>query len=60
MLLSKVKPNDSVSLVTFDNQAHTIFKQTYKSELDSGVFSLLSEISAGGGTTIINGFKRSK
>jgi len=60
MLISKLKPKDSVSLVTFDDQAQTIFKQIYKSDLNSDIFSLLSKISAGGSTTIINGFQRSK
>jgi Mg-chelatase subunit ChlD len=60
MLISKLKPNDSVSLVIFNDEATTVFDQTLKSDLGMATFDYLNNIHAGGGTTIINGFKKSK
>eukprot|EP00178_Gracilaria_changii_P008712 TRINITY_DN26179_c0_g1_i2.p1 TRINITY_DN26179_c0_g1~~TRINITY_DN26179_c0_g1_i2.p1 ORF type:complete len:100 (-),score=7.70 TRINITY_DN26179_c0_g1_i2:824-1123(-) len=59
MLISKLKPNDSIAMVTFNNQANTIFECTFKKDIDSDIFARMDQISAGGGTNIINGFHRS-
>lgn len=60
MLISKLKPNDSVGFVTFNNRAKCIFEQQYKKDLPSNVFELLKEVKACGGTNIFSGFKLSR
>ena len=60
MFISKLRPNDSVGIITFNNTAQEIIKPTFKSKLTNEVFAMLEEIKAGGGTTIRNGFNLSK
>ena len=59
MLISKLKPNDSMGMVVFNNNATTVFECTSKRNISSEIFERLDSIRAGGGTTIINGFKHS-
>ena len=59
MLISKPKPNDSVSLSTFDNQVQVIFEQMFKKEISYDIYERLDCIDATGRTAIIKGFKAS-
>ena len=59
MLISKLKPNDSIGMVVFDDYATTIFDCTLKKNISSEVYERLDKIHTQGGTTIINGFKHS-
>lgn len=59
MLISKLKPNDSLGMVTFNTFASVIFESTFKKTLTSEIFERLDKISANGGTNIMNGFKKS-
>ena len=59
MLIGKLKPNDSIGMVVFDNRADTVFESTLKKNLTSEIFERLNKISTRGGTTIINGFTHS-
>ena len=56
MLIGKLKPNDSIGMVVFDDRADTIFVSTLKKNLTSEIFERLNKITTRGGTTIINGF----
>jgi hypothetical protein len=60
MLISKLKPYDSMGVVVFNNQSKVIFENTYKKFITPEIFEKLDEIRAGGGTTIINGFNHSR
>jgi hypothetical protein len=59
MLISKLKPNDSIGMVVFNNEAHVVFECTYKKDLSSDIYQKMDTISAGGGTVIIKGFQKS-
>ena len=59
MLISKIKPNDSIGMVTFNNSGHVVFQCTYKKNIDSELFDKMDKITCGGGTTIIDGFNKS-
>ena len=59
MLISKLKPNDSIGMVVFDDQAKTIFEPILKKNLSSDIYERLDKIYTCGGTTIINGFTHS-
>jgi len=60
MFISRLRPNDSVGLITFNNIAHVIFTPIFKRDFDDKTFDLLDKIAAGGGTTIKSGFSKSK
>jgi hypothetical protein len=60
MFISKLRPNDSVGLVTFNDQGHVIFKPVFKSDFDNKNYDLLDQIVTNGGTTIKSGFTLSK
>lgn len=60
MLIAKLKPNDSMGLVVFNNSASTVFECTYKKNITAEIFERLDRIRSGGGTTIIHGFEKSK
>jgi len=60
MFISKLRPNDSVGLVTFNSQGQVIFKPVYKSHFDNKNYDLLDKIAVCGGTTIKSGFTLSK
>ena len=58
MFYSKLRPNDSLGLIIFDNQAEVILKQTLKSKIDQEIFfATLNELKPRGGTTISKGFE---
>ena len=57
MFVSKLRDNDSVGIVVFNNTAQTILKGMKKSELDmQAVFALVDNIKQSGGTTLNSGF----
>ena len=60
MFISKLSPEDSVGMTTFDSQAHLIFNPTLKKDIDEGIYSRLDQIRACGGNTLIDGFNMSK
>jgi hypothetical protein len=60
MFISKLQPEDSVGMTTFDNLAHLIFKPTLKKDIDEGIYARLDKITANGGNTLIDGFELSK
>lgn len=41
MFISKLRSNDSVGMVIFENNAKVIFKSTRKDELPTNVFDIL-------------------
>jgi Mg-chelatase subunit ChlD len=60
MLISKLKPNDSIGMVVFSDDAETIFECTMKKDIQiEEMFQKIDQISTRGGTTIIEGFKMS-
>ena len=60
MFIGKLRPDDSVGLVMFDNRADVVFPPTRKSEISERVYQQLETIKTRGGTTIREGFKLSK
>jgi hypothetical protein len=56
MFISKLRPNDSVGLVTFNNIGHVIFEPVFKSHFDTKYYDLIDQITTNGGTTIKSGF----
>lgn len=56
MLISKLKPNDSLGMVLFNNRARVLFESTAKKNIGADIFEKLDNFQAGGGTTIIHGF----
>ncbi len=56
MLISKLRPNDSIGIVTFTHEGQVLLNPVFKSQLDNSIFGVLDGISAGGGTTIRSGF----
>lgn len=59
MFISKLRPDDSVGIITFDTQAYTILPLTLKKDLSNNIYSDIDAIQCGGGTTIRCGFERS-
>ena len=59
ILISKLKPNDSIGMVQFNSHATTVFECTAKKNLSSEIYERLDKISQCGGTTIIEGFRHS-
>jgi uncharacterized protein with von Willebrand factor type A (vWA) domain len=57
MFISKLRPTDSVGVITFNTQAQIILEPTYKSSLPENFFDRLDKIKANGGTTIKSGFE---
>lgn len=60
MLISKLRPNDSIGLITFNDQAQVIFEPILKSEISPNIYTDLEKIRTNGGTTIKSGFIKSK
>ena len=60
MLISKLRPNDSIGLITFNDQAQVIFEPILKSEISPSIYTDLDKIRTNGGTTIKSGFTKSK
>ena len=56
MLISKLKPNDSLGMVVFNGNAQTVFECTQRKNITAQIYEKLDEIYSGGGTTIIKGF----
>lgn len=52
MFISKLRPNDSIGMVIFNNKAEVVFEQIYKKDLDEKFFVKLDAIKSCGGTTI--------
>jgi Ca-activated chloride channel homolog len=57
MFISKLRPTDSVGVITFNSHAQIILEPTYKSNLPADFFDQLDKIKANGGTTIRSGFE---
>lgn len=56
MFVSKLKPEDSFGLVTFNSKGATMIKQIRKNDIDiEVVFGIVDSIKANGGTTLIEG-----
>lgn len=60
MFISKLHPEDSVGMTTFDSQAHLIFEPILKKDLPQSVYETLDAIKACGGNYLIDGFNLSK
>lgn len=60
MFISKLRPDDSVGMVTFNDSTNVIFTPTLKKEIGSDIFERLDQIQASGGTALTNGFNLSK
>ena len=57
MFFSKLRPDDSFGLTTFNNQGHNIIPVTRKSNLEMEyVVSTVRAINTNGGTTLMSGF----
>ncbi len=56
MFISKLRPNDSIGIITFNNEGHLLMKPTFKSQMNQEIFTILDNLTAQGGTTIRNGF----
>ena len=57
MFFSKLRPNDSFGLVTFNNSGHVLIPVTKKSHLEMDhVVTTVRAISTNGGTTLMSGF----
>ena len=57
MFFSKLRPNDSFGLITFNNQGHLVIPVSKRSDLDmEHVISTVRSISTCGGTTLMTGF----
>lgn len=60
MFFSKLRPDDSFGLVTFNNTAHTIIPSQKASKIEfNKVSEILKGIKAGGGTTLLTGLQES-
>ena len=60
MFVSRLRPNDSIGLTTFNTQGQVIFAPTFKKDLSLSIYTDLDKITSGGGTTIRSGFALSK
>lgn len=60
MFISKLRPNDSIGLTTFDTKGQVILTPIFKKNLPKDFFDELDKIKCGGGTTIRSGFALSK
>ena len=60
MFISKLRPNDSVGIVAFDNRADIVLNPIFKKDFDESLFSKLDELQPRGGTTIAAGLTKSK
>jgi Mg-chelatase subunit ChlD len=60
MFISKLRPTDSVGLITFDDEAYVIFEPTLRENISDNIFDELDKIKTKGGTTIRSGFDMSK
>lgn len=58
MFISKLRPTDSFSLVTFNNQGHTVIPMQKMSSLNiEDVTKTVRAIHTNGGTTLLSGFE---
>ncbi|MED5463874.1 MAG: VWA domain-containing protein [Myxococcota bacterium] len=57
-MLGHLKPNDKVTLVTFDSNAHTVFSDLEFSANEQAISQAFSELSAGSATNMIAGLER--
>lgn len=57
MFISKLRPNDSIGMITFNDQAQLMFEPTRKSEITEQIYSIVDNITTNGGTTIRSGFQ---
>ena len=60
MFISKLQPQDSVGMTTFDDKAHLIFEPILKKDIDQGIYEKLDSIRANGQNTLIDGFTMSR
>ena len=60
MFISKLKPEDSIGMTTFDGQAHLIFELILQKDIGQDIYSRLDEIKAYGQNNLMAGFKLSK
>ena len=60
MFISKLQPEDSVGMTTFDGKAHLIFEPILKKNIDEGVYAMLDKIKACGSNDLMAGFDMSK
>lgn len=56
MFISKLRPNDSVGLTTFNTQGQIVFLPTYKKNLSNDVYNQIDAIRTNGGTVVRSGF----
>lgn len=60
MFISKLRPNDSIGMIVFDNKADVVFNPVFKKDFDPTFFELLDKQQTRGGTTIASGLVKSK
>ena len=60
MFISKLEPEDSIGMTTFDGQAHLIFEPILKKDIGQDIYSRLDEIKANGQNDLMAGFELSK
>ena len=60
MFISKLQPEDSIGMTTFDGKAHLIFEPILKKDIDEGVYAMLDKIKACGSNDLMAGFNLSK
>lgn len=56
MFISKLRPNDSVGLTTFNTEGQIIFAPTLMKNLSNDVYTSIDAIKTYGGTTVRSGF----
>lgn len=57
MLLGKLRPDDAISLTTFENKSYIIYPMTLVKDINKEEFlDKLKQLKTLGGTTIITGF----
>ena len=60
MFISKLRPDDSVGMVTFSDNTNVIFEPLFKKDIGPKIFERIDQIQANGGTALTNGFNLSK
>ena len=46
MLISKLRPNDSIGIVTFAHKGRVLLNPVFKSQVDSSIFNVLDSVEA--------------
>ena len=60
MFISKLRPDDSIGMTTFDDKAHLIFDPVLKKDIGSDIYERVDQIKAWGQNDLMDGFNLSK